>query len=92
VPRELLPLVRAANDALVRLERGFVADAAHEPCTPLAIICAQIEAFAGQCDAQAPLGGIDNMTRIVNQLIDVAEPDTLTIRPGEVADLRANAA
>ncbi|MBV9775539.1 MAG: HAMP domain-containing histidine kinase [Acetobacteraceae bacterium] len=27
------------------------------------------------------------MTRIVNQLIDVAESDTLTIKPGEVTDL-----
>jgi signal transduction histidine kinase len=39
----------------------------------------------------ALLGDIDSMTRIVNQLIDVAESDTLTIGPGDIADLRAAA-
>src|ERR1700761_6412240 len=29
------------------------------------------------------------MTHIVGQLIDAAESDTLTIKPGEIADLRA---
>jgi signal transduction histidine kinase len=95
MPRDVLPLVRAVNEALDRLERGFtaqrdfVADAAHELRTPLAILRAQIEAIADQCAAEPLFGDIDNMTRIVNQLIDVAESDTLTIRPGEVADLRA---
>jgi signal transduction histidine kinase len=95
MPRDVLPLVRAVNEALDRLERGFtaqrdfVADAAHELRTPLAILRAQIEAIADQCAAEPLFGDIDNMTRIVNQLIDIAESDTLTIRPGDVADLRA---
>jgi signal transduction histidine kinase len=98
MPREVLPLVRAVNEALDRLERGFtaqrdfVADAAHELRTPLAILRAQIEAITDRCAVEALFGDIDNMTRIVNQLIDVAESDTLTIRPGEVADLQAVAA
>jgi signal transduction histidine kinase len=95
MPRDVLPLVRAINEALERLERGFimqrdfVADAAHELRTPLAILRAQVEAIADQDPRHALLADIDGMTRIVNQLIEVAESDALTIRPGEVADLRA---
>jgi signal transduction histidine kinase len=95
MPRDVLPLVRAVNEALDRLERGFtmqrdfVADAAHELRTPLAILRAQLEAVGDQSATEPLFDDIDKMTRIVNQLIDVAELDTLTVRPGEVADLRA---
>jgi len=95
MPRDVLPLVRAVNEALDRLERGFtaqrdfVADAAHELRTPLAILRAQIEAIGDHGAAASLFSDIDNMTRIVNQLIDVAESDTLTIKPGDVADLHA---
>jgi signal transduction histidine kinase len=98
MPRDVLPLVRAVNEALDRLERGFtaqrdfVADAAHELRTPLAILRAQLEAIADQGSAAELFDDIDTMTRIVNQLIDVAESDTLTIKPGDVADLHAVAA
>lgn len=98
MPRDVLPLVRAVNEALERLERGFimqrdfVADAAHELRTPLAILRAQVEAIADQDARRALLADIDGMTRIVNQLIEVAESDALTVRPGEIADLRAVAA
>jgi signal transduction histidine kinase len=98
MPRDVLPLVHAVNQALDRLERGyivqreFVADAAHELRTPLAILRAQVETIASQEATRTLLDDIDNMTRIVNQLIDVAESDTLMIKPDEVADLRAVAA
>jgi signal transduction histidine kinase len=98
MPKDVLPLVHAVNAALDRLEHGFitqrefVADAAHELRTPLAILRAQVEAIADQGAARALLGDIDSMTRIVNQMIEVAESDTLTIKPGDVADLHAVAA
>jgi signal transduction histidine kinase len=95
MPREVLPLVRAVNEALHRLERGFalqqefVADAAHELRTPLAILRAEVEALADRQAARELLSDIAGMTRIVNQLIETAEFDRLTIRPGDVADIAA---
>ena len=93
MPREVLPLVRAVNEALDRLEQGFtaqrefVADAAHELRTPLAILHAEVEALEDRDAVRELVDDIAGMTRIVNQLIDVAESDTLTIKPGEVTDL-----
>ena len=95
MPREVLPLVRAVNEALHRLEHGFavqqefVADAAHELRTPLAILRAEIEALGDRLAAGELLSDIAGMTRIVNQLIETAEFDRLTIRPGEIADIGA---
>ncbi len=95
MPRDVLPLVRAVNEALQRLEHGFtlqqefVADAAHELRTPLAILRAQAEALEDRDAARDLVSDIAGMTRIVNQLIETAEFDRLTIRPGDVADIRA---
>jgi signal transduction histidine kinase len=95
MPEDVLPFVRAVNQALDRLEQGyitqreFVADAAHELRTPLAILRAQLEALCDDHAVPELIDDIDNMTRIVNQLIDVAEADTLTIAEGDMADLRS---
>ena len=95
MPRDVLPLVQAVNAALDRLELGFtaqrefVADAAHELRTPLAILRAEVEARADRETADGLLADIDSMTRIVNQLIDTAESDTLTVGPGDVSDLQS---
>jgi signal transduction histidine kinase len=95
MPDDVLPLVRAVNQALDRLERGyimqreFVADAAHELRTPLAILRAELEALGDEYAVLELIDDIDHMTRIVNQLIDVAEADTLTIAEGDMADLRS---
>lgn len=48
-PKELLPLVRSFNSALSRLElelgrrKRFIADAAHELMTPLAVVSLRVE-------------------------------------------------
>jgi signal transduction histidine kinase len=95
IPKEILPLVEAVNQALDRLEAGFrvqrefTADAAHELRTPLTILRTRIDALTDQGVSKALHKDIDGMARIVNQLLDIAELETLSIDPLERADLRA---
>ena len=98
MPREVLPLVRAVNDALDRLEAGFraqrefTADAAHELRTPLAILRTQIDMIADR-DVAGPLRhDVESMCRLVNQLLDISELETFVVGEEEVADIVAIAA
>jgi signal transduction histidine kinase len=95
IPREIVPLVTAVNQALDRLEGGFrvqrqfTADAAHQLRTPLAILRTRIETLGDGAARQALHADIEGMSRIVAQLLEIAELDTLVLDPGETADLRA---
>lgn len=95
IPREIMPLVTAVNQALDRLEDGFrvqrqfTADAAHQLRTPLTILRTRIETLGDAAARQALHDDIEAMGRIVAQLLEIAELDTLVIDPGETADLRA---
>lgn len=94
IPREILPLVVAVNQALDRLEQGFrrqrefTADAAHELRTPLAILRTRIETLPDERATEAVRRDVEGMSRVVNQLLDAAELDTLVVDPAEKADLR----
>ena len=95
VPREILPLVIAVNRALDRLEQGFrwqrkfTADAAHELRTPLAILRTRIETLPDQRAAETLYRDVEGMSRVVSQLLDAAELETLVVDPNERADLQA---
>ncbi len=94
IPREIEPLVIAVNRALDRLEEGFrrqrefTADAAHELRTPLAVLRMRLETFPDRCAGAALLRDVEGMSRVVSQLLDTAEVETLVVAPGETADLR----
>ncbi len=82
-PREIRPLVQAFNQALDRLEQGyqtqqeFLAHAAHELKTPLALIRAQIELGPKDGHHTAVLRDVDLMARQVQQLLLLAEVSEL---------------
>ena len=78
IPSEFLPVITAFNLTLDRLEKGylvqraFLADAAHELKTPLALIRAQVD-LGNTPERQGLLQEIDRMARQVNQLLHLAE-------------------
>jgi signal transduction histidine kinase len=78
MPLEMRPLIRAFNEALDRLQQGyrvqqeFLAAAAHELKTPLALIRGQVE-LSESTDRDQLLEDIDRMARQVHQLLHLAE-------------------
>jgi signal transduction histidine kinase len=97
VPKEIVPLVRAINSALDRLDEGlrqqreFNANAAHQLRTPLAVLTANLDTMSDTATAGKLRYDVDLMSRIVTQLLLVAKLETLNIRVDEQVDLRAAA-
>ena len=95
IPNEVRPLVSAVNQALDRLDEGFrtqrefTADAAHELRTPLSILRTRVDTLEDQRVVKALRQDIEAMSRVVGQLLDIAELDALTIDPLELADAQA---
>jgi signal transduction histidine kinase len=79
VPSEIVPLVESFNRVLERLEHGFriqqefLATAAHELKTPLALIRAQIELSESGVGRESLLKDVEHMARQVQQLLHLAE-------------------
>jgi signal transduction histidine kinase len=95
IPSEVRPLVSAVNKALDRLDEGFrlqrefTADAAHELRTPLSILRTRVETLDDPGVAKALHQDIEAMSRVVGQLLDIAELEAFAIDPADVADLQA---
>jgi signal transduction histidine kinase len=95
VPTELVPLVNAINLALDRLEHGlmrqreFNANAAHQLRTPLAVLSANIQTMQDKTTAAKLIYDIEQMSRIVNQLLLVARLETTSHLSNEPIDLLA---
>jgi signal transduction histidine kinase len=93
VPREIMPLVQAVNNALDRLEEGFrvqrdfTADAAHELRTPLAVLTAHIDTLKDPAVAGPLRRDLEGMAHLVEQLLRVARVESLNVAPGDHADL-----
>jgi len=95
LPLELAPPVRAINAALDRLDRGFraqrdfTADAAHQLRTPLAILAAHLDTLGDQAVAAPLRQDVARMSRLVDQMLLVAELEALTLKPEERTDISA---
>jgi two-component system OmpR family sensor kinase len=92
-PREVRALVLAMNRALDRLEQAmqtlesFTADAAHEMRTPLSILKLRVEALEAGPAKVALREDVSAMTRLVNQMLDLAQADTLDSQITQTVDL-----
>lgn len=79
IPNEIAPLVNSFNTALERLECGyrvqqeFLATAAHELKTPLALIRAHVELMDQDDERRPLLNDVGHMSRQVQQLLHLAE-------------------
>lgn len=80
VPREIAPLVRAVNEALSRLDDGyerqrrFIASAAHELRTPIAILGVKIDA-SDSPETRKLTGDIARLSNLAEQLLDLHRLD-----------------
>ncbi len=94
MPAEVVPLVDAANRAFERLETAyraqqtFSSDAAHELRTPLAVLRIQIENLTDTSQRAKLLPSVDHMAHMIEQLLHLAEVETLSVAADDVADLR----
>ncbi|GGL35413.1 sensor histidine kinase [Caulobacter rhizosphaerae] len=77
VPEEIEPLVRAMNRALARIQESarnrqrFLADAAHELRTPIAILQTRIEVLVRGPDRDALIADVARLRAIAEQLLDM---------------------
>jgi signal transduction histidine kinase len=93
LPREVHALVRAVNHALDRLETAFqsqqrfIADAAHELRTPVAVLKAHTALLPQDERLQAWKEEVDAMERLVNQLLESARLDVIALEKNDVVEI-----
>ena len=81
VPDEVRPLVSAVNGALARYDEGFerrrrfLADAAHELRTPIAILSARLEAMPASAERERLLQDVARMSVLAEHLLDLQRLD-----------------
>lgn len=98
MPTEAIPLVRATNEMLDRVEAGFAlqrrftANAAHELRTPLQLLSAGLEAIGNDPRIEPLRDDVQRMSRLVAQLLAVARLDARTEPASGTADLAKAAA
>ena len=95
LPTEIAPMVAAFNQAMDRVEEGFeiqrrfTANAAHELRTPLTVISGALENLGSEADTRALRNDVERMTRLVNQLLQVARLDSGVLDRSELIDLKS---
>jgi signal transduction histidine kinase len=92
-PREVRALVLAINRALDRLQQAmrtlesFTADAAHEMRTPLSILKLRVDALEPGPTKDRLREDVAAMTRLFNQMLDLAQADTLDAQMNQTVHL-----
>jgi signal transduction histidine kinase len=92
-PREVNTLVRAFNRALARLDetldilRSFTANAAHELRTPLSIMQLSLDKLPPSPLRDELAADTQHMTRLVGQMLDLAQADAMAAEPQTPVDL-----
>lgn len=97
VPDELHSLVGAVNAALQRLDDGmerrqrFLADAAHELRTPIAILQTRIELLPDDAQRSRLMLDVARLANLANQLLDLQrlDADLTVFQPLNLVDLAA---
>jgi signal transduction histidine kinase len=98
LPREVRPLAEAMNAALDRVvegyqtQRDFIADAAHELRTPIALARMRAEEVADEALRKRLKRDLDHFGRTVGQLLEIAELDGAALDFDDCVDLRRMAA
>ena len=95
LPREVLPLARAANVGLERLsqayayERKLVSDAAHALRTPLAVLSLRLQKCRdeGKADWPAIDQEFGRLQKLISQLLALAHQDRAQENSNQTADL-----
>ncbi len=86
VPTEIIPLVDAFNHALSKLDEGynrhnrFLADAAHELRTPIAIARTRADLLPEVEVSQQLRGDIDRLSRVAHQLLEMQAVGAVELR------------
>lgn len=92
VPSEIIPLVNAFNVALSKLDEGynrrnrFLADAAHELRTPIAIARIRADLLPDDPLSRQLRADIDRLTRVAHQLLEMQAVGVVEL-PAERQDL-----
>jgi len=100
VPDELHSLVQAMNSALQRLDEGierrqrFLADAAHELRTPIAILQTRIELLPDGEEKHRLMLDVARLTNLANQLLDLQRLDAgmTELKPVNLVELTSEVA
>jgi signal transduction histidine kinase len=86
VPNEIIPLVDAFNQALSKLDEGynrhnrFLADAAHELRTPIAIARTRADLLPEGEVSEQLRGDIDRLSRVAHQLLEMQAVGAVELR------------
>jgi len=100
VPLEVEPLVIAVNEALGRLDKGydrqgrFLADAAHELRTPIAILATRLESLPPSDEQTRLIEDVARLANLTEQLLDKErlEHQRYVMQPVDLAEICAKVA